>query len=319
MISIIIPIYNAEQYLRRTAECIRNQTYMDFEVLLINDGSRDHSEAICREIEQADPRFRTITQSNKGVSAARNHGLQEANGAYIAFLDADDMIPENYLEALYGALIEHHAQMSVCDVAVIEGGQETGRFTCKKPVLSRMDVLNRLLCRREINSGPYAKLFCREVIQGTLFPPLKAYEDILFVADAVCNCCHIASTDQTEYRYEQNQAGAMSTFCKMPSMDMIQATRMLLVLIEKLEGPDPGCLYTTLSHMMQYALPLIGNRTHEAQQFVLECQMLIREYRGKIRRCPAFPWKEKVVFLLFGSGWLYSDHKVRRIQIHQED
>ncbi len=313
MISIIIPIYNAEQYLRRTAECIRKQTYSDFEVLLINDGSQDRSESICLEIAQSDSRFRTITQPNRGVSAARNHGLQEAKGAYITFLDADDRIPENYLEALFGALNGQQAQMSVCDVAVIEAGQETGRFTCKEPLLSGMDALNRLLCRREINSGPGAKLFCREVIRDSVFPPLKAYEDILFVAEVMYRCRRIASTDQTEYRYEQNPGGAMSRFLKMPSSDIIRATRLLLELIGKLDNPDPACLYTTLSHLMQYVIPLVENPVPKARQFVLESQKLIRTCTRKILRCPAFPNKEKIVFLLFAHGWYYGNHKFTRV------
>lgn len=313
MISVIVPIYNAEQYLQRTADCIRNQTFSDYEVLLINDGSQDNSESICREIEKIDHRFRTISQSNSGVSAARNRGMREANGAYIAFLDADDVIPENYLEALYRSLNEHNAQMSVCDVAVVEGAQETGRFTCKVRELTNTEALNRLLCRNEINSGPCAKLFRREVIQNTLFPPLKAYEDILFVADVMCNCCHIAATDQTEYRYEQNQSGAMSTFRKMPSMDIVQATKMLLELIGKIEKLDPNCLYTTLSHLMQYAIPLIGNGNQRAKQFVLASQKLVRQQTGKIRKCSAFPWKEKILFILFAHGWYYSGHKITRI------
>lgn len=314
MISVIIPIYNAEKYLRRTAQCILGQTLNDYEVLLINDGSTDCSEQICRELENLDGRFHVFTQPNSGVSAARNLGLQKAQGAYITFLDADDLIPVNYLEELYKALTEQQAQMSVCDVALITDGKETGRFTCASDVLTRTEALNHLLSRREINSGPYAKLFFRAVVENVKFPPLKAYEDILFVIDAVNRCQKIAATDRTEYLYEQNQGSTMGNFKKMPSLDVVAATKALTERIDVRQDLSPECLYVTLSHLMQYVQPLVGNTDEKARIFVLESQKLMKKQIAKIWKCSAFPWKEKIVFTLFSSGWSYYNRKLIRIK-----
>ncbi len=104
MISVIIPVYNAEKYLTHTIRCLQAQTCTDFEVLLVNDGSADRSAQICAESAKADTRFRVLTQENQGVSAARNKGLAASKGEYITFLDADDEVPDNYLETLYRAL-----------------------------------------------------------------------------------------------------------------------------------------------------------------------------------------------------------------------
>lgn len=98
LISIIIPIYKVEAYLHNCLESIRNQTYTNFEVLLINDGSPDNSEQICLEFEQKDTRFNYFYKENGGVSSARNLGLENAVGKWVVFVDSDDIVEENYLK-----------------------------------------------------------------------------------------------------------------------------------------------------------------------------------------------------------------------------
>ena len=100
MISIIVPVYNVEEYLEECLESIRKQTYQDIEVILVNDGSTDDSQAICEHICQTDKRFRLINQKNQGQSVARNHGVKESIGEYIMFVDSDDVVSLGLLEQL---------------------------------------------------------------------------------------------------------------------------------------------------------------------------------------------------------------------------
>jgi len=305
MITVIIPIYNAETYLVRTFSCLANQTDRNFEVLLVNDGSTDQSGVFCEEIAEKDSRFRYLYQENRGVSAARNLGMEAARGKYITFLDADDEIGPEYLETLRRVLENHHCQMSVCDVAVITDSTETARFSCSDGDLSQKEALNYLLSRRNINSGPCAKLFHRDVLAGLLFPPLKAYEDILFVTQAVSRCSSIAVTSQTEYRYLQTGSGAMGHFAKTPSEDIIHATDWLLAFLKSRKDLDPLCFYITASHLMQYVQPLLTSNQEQARSFIAQAQQLYRNYLPGILSCKAFPWKEKILFLLFAFGWNY--------------
>lgn len=312
-ITVIIPIYNAEKYLSGTFRCLRNQSFTDFEVLLVNDGSTDGSEKICREAADNDKRFRYVHQENQGVSAARNHGLALSQGEYITFIDADDDLPENYLEALYSALAANNCQVSVCDVAVITDGKETARFTMPPQQLTQPEALNYLLTRTNINSGPCAKLFKREVLEGLVFPPLKAYEDILFVVDALCQCDRVAVTNQTEYRYIQNAGSAMRTFMKMPAKDIVTASEKLLAFLAESADLNPRCFYITASHLMQYVIPLASREEAEAKAFIAAAKNVYRKFGCNILKCPAFPWKEKIVYLLAACGWLYCDKKLVRI------
>ena len=113
LISIIVPLYNVENYLRQCLDSIMNQTYQNFECLLINDGSPDNSADICREYLEKDSRFKYFEKENGGVSSARNLGIECSVGAYITFIDSDDWVDSDYLEVLYNALIDENVDISV--------------------------------------------------------------------------------------------------------------------------------------------------------------------------------------------------------------
>ena len=113
LVSIIVPVYNTEEYIRQCLDSILNQTYQNFESLLINDGSPDNSADICREYVSKDSRFRYFEKENGGVSSARNLGIEHSKGEYITFIDSDDWVDSDYLEVLYNALIDENADISV--------------------------------------------------------------------------------------------------------------------------------------------------------------------------------------------------------------
>ena len=115
-ISIIIPVYNVEKYLHECLDSIINQTFKDLEIICVDDGSTDKSSEILEEYEQKDKRFTVISQPNKGVSAARNRGMQQAKGKYIMFVDSDDYVHPRFYELLLQALKEEGADIAGCDV-----------------------------------------------------------------------------------------------------------------------------------------------------------------------------------------------------------
>lgn len=311
MISVIIPIYNAAETIGTVIECLLHQVEENFEVILVDDGSTDTSDSICRIITERDTRFRYIRQENAGVSAARNRGLREASGEFIAFLDADDVIAPNYLRELLRTC--EGADIAVCDVVVREGETEVKRFTHAPCLLTQTEALNALLIRQTISSGPYAKLFRRKVLDRLVFPPLRAYEDILFVKAAFFKAQHIAATNQTEYVYIQNPQGAMSSFTKAPSLDIVKATDELLDSIHAHGNLDPRTFYITASHLMQYVQPLMDKSAMDSAEFIKSTRQLYRKYKMQILSCSAFPWKEKIVYLAFAYGWRCKNKRLIRI------
>ena len=136
MISIIIPIYNSAALLPRCLDSILAQTYRDFTLILVNDGSTDGSGKICDGYAEKDERIRVIHKENGGVSSARNAGLDAADGEYITFIDSDDAIPPGYLETLYMAASGSGADVAICDVLFLSGDNARRRISCDHDFLS---------------------------------------------------------------------------------------------------------------------------------------------------------------------------------------
>ena len=121
LISVIIPVYNTEKYLERCIKSIVNQTYRNIEIILVNDGSTDSSLEICKSFLKDDKRIKLFSQSNKGVSAARNLGMYKATGKAILFVDSDDYLELQMIEILYRNMINYKVDISICNYKIVNG------------------------------------------------------------------------------------------------------------------------------------------------------------------------------------------------------
>ncbi len=311
-ISVIIPVYNTGILVYRMIKCLEQQTFQNFEVILVNDGSTDDSQNICEKIVRNKPNYFLFAQNNQGAFAARNLGLEKSKGQYIAFLDADDVIDENYLEVLFKYC--RHAEIAVCDVSVYKKNMESFRFTSSDSRITQSQALNKLLIRQEINSGPCGKLFQRKIIQDIKFPPLRVYEDILFVMKAFCKSKQIAITNETTYYYIQEDTGTMGNNRKSPSLDIVTATAEIMKFITSRSDLEAKCFYITISHLFQYALPLTISNQYKECEFTCETRKLYTKYMKQILKCSAIPWKEKVLFYLYAHNWIYTDGRIKKIK-----
>jgi len=115
LISVIIPVYNVEPYLKKCLDSVVTQTYKEIEIILVDDGSTDGSGPICDEYAAQDKRIRVIHKRNGGLSDARNVGLDRCSGRYVTFIDSDDYVASDYVERLYRILVEYNADIAVCD------------------------------------------------------------------------------------------------------------------------------------------------------------------------------------------------------------
>ena len=115
LISVVVPVYNVEQYLKKCLDSIIKQKYNNLEIIIVNDGSTDNSQKICQEYVKKDKRIKLITQKNQGLSAARNTGIDNAHGKYISFVDSDDYLDLEFINELYNTIIENKSDISACD------------------------------------------------------------------------------------------------------------------------------------------------------------------------------------------------------------
>ena len=126
LVSIIVPVYNAQDYVGKCIASILAQSYTNIELILVNDGSTDKSEDVCRKYARLDERIKIFSQSNGGVSNARNKGLDKASGEYIMFVDADDYIESNMVEVMYKAIKEENVSMSIAGMKVVRKSEKNG-------------------------------------------------------------------------------------------------------------------------------------------------------------------------------------------------
>lgn len=215
-ISIIVPVYNVQQYLKRCLDSILKQTYQDFELLLINDGSTDYSAEICQEYVERDERVKLFHQTNAGPSAARNRGIELATGSYIAFIDSDDFVEEGYLENLYQALVKNDADISICNFNSFNEERQSYLFSIIpemyfEKVYSVEEWLNEENTAKNnlflTFTFTYTKLFKRELFEGILFPVGKLREDDATIYKLYLKANKIAFINQGSYFYSQRSEG----------------------------------------------------------------------------------------------------------------
>jgi CDP-ribitol ribitolphosphotransferase len=206
-ISVIVPLYNVEEYIETTIEELLKQTYKNVEFILVDDGSSDRTYDIASYYATQYPQIRVVKQQNQGPSAARNHGLRLATGDYLCFVDSDDVLPEDALEIMYKAAIEHDADLVMgpmvrfnskkrwfISIQVQKGVNKPG----EKTIFSHPGLLYAM--------GPCAKLYKRELVKNIYFPEhIRLGEDQPFVLHAYLNAKRIYTVDSVVYHYRARE------------------------------------------------------------------------------------------------------------------
>lgn len=183
LISVIVPVYNVEEYLDRCIESIVTQTYTNLEIILIDDGSTDGSARKCDEWSQKDGRIIVIHKENGGVSSARNKGLEIASGKYIGFVDSDDYVRKNMYEVLLNKIKDTKSDMCFCNLLyVTDSNREEKSQLCFDDSNDKKQIMHKMFESHNANFAVWNKLIKRECIQNIRFDEtIKIYEDALFV------------------------------------------------------------------------------------------------------------------------------------------
>ena len=207
LISVIVPVYNVEKYLEECVQSILRQSYEEFEIILIDDGSPDRSGEICDELAKRDDRIKVIHQQNQGLSGARNTGIRAAKGEYITFVDSDDRIAPNMLRDLLHLSLRFDADISLCGFCkTADRTFETPPEKLAAKVWSADEFMDIILKIRSNRTLHYAcgKLYKRRVLDNEHFPLGMLNEDVEGTFKAVMRSKHIAETLSKEYYYMSN-------------------------------------------------------------------------------------------------------------------
>ena len=223
-ISVIVPVYNAEKYLEKCAESILNQTYSNFELLLINDGSVDNSSKVCHSFE-TDCRVKVYDKENEGVSKTRNFGISKAEGEYLLFIDSDDYIEPDMFEGLIQAVEENRADCAVCGLIhdTVKGSRRFPEQRFVK-ITDGVNGVKEVLINQIVTAGPVCKLFSKDIVPEKMFPEdLSIGEDAVGVVTAFMQAERIVFDTKHGYHYNHRDESLMSSGISARDYDLITA------------------------------------------------------------------------------------------------
>ena len=230
MISVVVPVYNVETYLEECLDSIQNQTYTDFEVLLVNDGSTDGSQAICERYCKENRRFHLLNQENQGLSAARNTGVAASRGEFIVFVDSDDMILANYLETLMHYMRE--------DVDIVESqftvsNEEFLAKSFKEPTIlfeGNSQEAVKIFPKHVLNVNAVTKLYRRSIVEAVPYIDGVIFEDVYCGIGMLKYIRKIIKIDYKGYYYRQHQASIMHRTFTPKNLDIFTVSDKLIDL-----------------------------------------------------------------------------------------
>lgn len=286
-ISVIVPVYNAEKYLNRCIDSILQQTFSDFELILINDGSGDQSGDICDEYAKTDLRIKVIHQQNKGQASARNRGVANALGEWVAFVDADDMIHQQMLECLYQAAICSNTKLAVCKV--VEGEEFPKTFFSEqnyKYTATQIDE-SRLLqwCTDStvnvVDKYAYwivcGKLIHKSILEHFPFEEGRTYEDNAIVFKWLYYAGKITGCDNIMYFYFVNTNGTTKGKYNIRKLDWLWALEEQIKFYKKIK-------YYRLANVVGIWFMRDAIREYDNIQMYLSDQKQVKKQIAKLRR-----------------------------------
>lgn len=203
-ISVIVPVYNMENYLDLCLSSLVHQTFKDYEIIVINDGSTDISLDIIKNYEKEFPkRFRTFSFKNQGISKTRNYGIKVARGKYITFIDSDDYVDITFLEDMYNKIKENDSDICVCDYYTFTDKNKVSEVKLTDFEDSSIENNPQLLWK--INSSPWNKLYKKDLFKNLKFEDIK-YEDLLLIPKILCESKRIVKLNKclNYYRIREN-------------------------------------------------------------------------------------------------------------------
>ena len=234
MISIIVPVYNVEKYLRRCLDSLLEQTYSALQIILIDDGSTDASGDICDEYRLKDSRIEVLHKQNGGVAEARNDGLSLAKGKYIGFVDADDYVEKDMFMTLHEVLIKEAAELAVCGYY-----EEYTDRTLKRGEGLGVAVYDNTKIYEDyfkmggrLGSGTWNKLFKASVLEGIRYKKYVVGEDVEMLTRALLNVSKAVVTDYAGYHYIHREDSATQLKFRPDNMDIIRAVDDMVIFIK---------------------------------------------------------------------------------------
>ena len=236
-VSVIVPVYNVEKYLSRCLDSIVLQSYQNLDIVLVNDGSTDNSLKICQDYAENDSRIRLIDQNNKGLSGARNTGIDIASGQYICFIDSDDWVEPDYVEFMVKMSIEKDSDISI--VSSYNSTDTRDIITTKGWISNKVETYDTFTALRlltedvKIHSHAWDKLYKISLFNNIRFPEGKNYEDIFIMHILFAHSASISISEQPKYHYYVRNNSIARNYKRKNILDYFEAEFSRLDYMQK--------------------------------------------------------------------------------------
>ena len=223
-ISVIVPVYNVEDYISKCLESIISQTYTNLEIIIVNDGSTDKSDEICSYYANKDDRIILIHQNNQGLSMARNNALDIASGDYIGFVDSDDWIASDMFSTLYDNAIKYDADISMCNFYYVSALGELSPYSSENEAIKVLEGDYKIAHNiRLSNNVVWNRIYKRYLFDDVRFPPGKAFEDIFVMHILVDRANKVVLSPECKYYYLRRKSGITLNTFNLSQMGNLEA------------------------------------------------------------------------------------------------
>lgn len=300
MISVIVPVYNVEPYLARCVNSILQQSYTDFELLLVDDGSTDRSGDICEKIAEKDSRIRVFHKKNGGLSDARNFGLDQIRGEFVSFIDSDDYVGPDYLRILVEMREQFQADISMlASISTVSDEMDFVASTDERERLNPEETLKKISGGIGVGVSAWGKLYRRDLFRKTKFPVRMLYED-LYTTPYLLEDCRICafSTSVQYYYYQRHDSITHRISDSAAEMWNVGMERLYDYIKEKV----PGAEAYVIRRYISFAFGTIINNLIDSEDYVAKAQTFRDRHIDWWRSASSNPYldkKEKIKAFLF--------------------
>lgn len=300
LISVIIPVYNVEEYIDRCVNTVMKQTYKNLEIILVDDGSTDSSAQKCDLFKKKDDRIKVIHKTNGGLSDARNKGMDICSGEYVTFIDSDDWINDKYIELLYNSIVKYKSDISISDMIDSDGKyyyRDYNLYGIKEKTYTAEQALYVILTQREFNTSADGKLFKYDFINKYRFTYGILYEDFDLIYKIIDNASKISFVDDAKYYYYQRKGSIVHSKMNKKHYIIINISNDIMKFIEK---KYPDLAEAALSRYVFSNLLLLSGIICDKEQLLMQ-QKIKRNLKSnfvRICKCKEISRNNKIKSVL---------------------
>lgn len=293
MISIVVPVYNVEKYVKKCIDSILKQTYSDYELILVNDGSLDSSGEICSYYANSDCRIKVIHKKNGGLSDARNTGIQQAKGDWITFIDSDDYVSEDYLETLYNLIVYNNADISIASFTVVSKFKNADFSDGSKSIMNSEETIRRMLLGEGFDMGAWGKMYRTSFFKNNLYPVGKLFEDSKTTYQIISQANKIAFYSKSIYYYMNRKESIVNSKFSENKLDLIEmnllSREFILKKYPRLTNETNRrvlwAYFSTLNQVIQSNdSKIIEKYSPSLVEYILSQEVLVKSYKEIPRR-----------------------------------